>query len=108
MKTVRIDQSDPHVVSAIADLKDLIGNYYPEATFDLSEGDDPEGLYLTANVDVENIFDVLDIAIDRLVEIQIDQGLPIYLLVGLPPHRVEERLQAMKSYTAEAKERVNS
>ena len=103
MTSELVDRTDPRVISAIAELQGIIKSRYPDATFDLSDGEDPEGLSLTANVDVENMWDVIDIVSDRLTEIQIDDDLPIFLLIGLPAYRVEERLRAAKSYSAEGK-----
>ena len=76
---------------AVAELQALIASHYPEATFSVSDGDDPEGIYLTAIVDVENMREVIDVFLDRLVDMQVDEALPISVV----PIRPVERSRAM-------------
>ena len=40
----------PRMEEAVAELRALIASQCPEATFSVSDGDDPEGIYLTAIV----------------------------------------------------------
>ena len=70
---------------ALDELKRLILDRFPTATFDITHGDDPCGVYLVAMVDVEDIDDVIDAFLDRLVIMQIDEGLPIYVMVERTP-----------------------
>jgi hypothetical protein len=77
----------PRIEEALAELKEIIRRRYPEATFDVGEGDDPEGIYLNAVVEVDNLFDVIDLYIDRLVDMQIDEGLPIFVMPNRTPER---------------------
>jgi len=53
---------------------------YPDATFAVSMGDDPDGIYLMATVDLEDTGEVLDAIMDRLLEVQIDEALPVYVI----------------------------
>ncbi|ETW96524.1 MAG: hypothetical protein ETSY2_46225 [Candidatus Entotheonella gemina] len=80
MKAKRIVSEDPRVQSAVAELQALIRHYYPGAAFEETHGEDPEGTYLMATVDVEDTDDVVDVYIERLLELQIDEGLSIYVV----------------------------
>ncbi|MPZ15508.1 MAG: hypothetical protein GEU73_13990 [Chloroflexi bacterium] len=78
---------------ALEELRSLILGRYPEATFDLSMGDDPEGVYLTAIVDVEDSNQVMDVYIDRLIDMEDEEGLPVYVIPVRPLERVLEEMQ---------------
>ncbi len=88
MKAERIDSEDPRIQSAVAELKTVIRHHYPEASFEEMLGEDPEGTYVIATVDVEDTDDVVDVYIERLLEIQIDEGLPIYVIPIRPLERI--------------------
>jgi hypothetical protein len=78
---------DPRLTAAIAELQDLIRARYPEATFDVQEGEDPKGVYLLATVDVEDRDEVVDVFIDRLVDLHVAEQLPLHVLPVRPPAR---------------------
>jgi hypothetical protein len=80
MSAVRVDLQTPRMQTAIAELQALIQQTYPKATFTLVPRDDPEGLYVLATVDVEDTDAVVDVYIDRLVTLQIEEGLPVYVV----------------------------
>lgn len=69
---------------AIAELSDLIASHYPEAAFTVSEGEDPDGIYLTATVDVEDMGEVVDVFLDRMVDLQVEEELPIFVVAVRP------------------------
>jgi hypothetical protein len=74
---------------AIGDLKAIIGRHYPGTVFVVAHGDDPEGIYLKAIVDVDDVDGVLDQEVlDRLFDLQVEQELPLYLIPLQPTHRV--------------------
>lgn len=79
---------DPRIRQVISELKGLISSRYPDATFTVGIGDDPEGVYLTATVDVEDTDAVMDVVIDRLLTLQIDEGLPVFVVPIRPLERV--------------------
>jgi len=58
--------------AAIMELQGLIRQHYPNTTFEVVHGDDPIGMYVLATVDVEDTEAVVDVYIDRLLELQID------------------------------------
>jgi hypothetical protein len=84
----------PRMQAAIAELQDLIRGRYPEARFDVGYGEDPEGVYLTATVDVEDRDEVVDVFIERLVDLHVAEGLPLHVLPVRPPERNAAILRA--------------
>lgn len=77
----------PRLEAALQEIKALIGHRYPEATFDVAEGEEPGSAYLVATVDVEDTGEVVEIFLDRLVDFQVDEALPVFVLLARPPER---------------------
>ncbi len=92
-----IKLTDPHVTAAIEELKGLIAAQYPDATFESYEGDDPAGIYLCATVDIEDSSDALTPALDKLYDLEVEQGLPIYVVTSQPMTRIAAQLKARAS-----------
>lgn len=84
---------DPPVLDAIDELQELILARYPAAIFTVDHGEDPEGTYLRAFVDVEDVDEVIDAFGDRLLEMQIDEGLALY---GIPLEPLERVLKQLR------------
>ena len=78
----------PRMQAAIMELQGLIRQHYPNTTFEVVHGDDPIGMYVLATVDVEDTEAVVDVYIDRLLELQIDAGLAVYVVPVRPLARV--------------------
>jgi len=68
----------------------MILQRYPDATFEVGLGPDPEYLYLTAVVDTDD-GDVFDLIAERLVEMDVEEDLPILVM----PVRPAERLSVL-------------
>lgn len=85
---------DPRIEPAIEDIKALILARYPGASFEVSRGDDPYGVYLTATVDVEDTDEVVDLYIDRLIDLQVEERLPLHVLPLQPFERIAATLEA--------------
>jgi hypothetical protein len=83
--------ADVRMRLAVAEFKALISERYPEAQFELLEGDDPEEVYLRVVVDVDDLGEVRALYRDRLVDLQVDEGLPLTLVSVRPVPR--QRLQ---------------
>jgi len=79
--------------AAIAEIEALILSHYPEATFDVALGDDPEGTYLTATVDIEDTDEVMDVIVERMLEMQVEEGIPLYPIIVRPIERVLAELR---------------
>jgi len=79
---------------AISELQTTIGQRYPSASFTLSHPEDePTSVELTAIVDVEDPDEVLDTVIERVIEFQVDEQLPIHVVPIRTPERVAADLQ---------------
>jgi len=78
--------------AAVDELRALILATYPDARFAVGHGDDPPGVRLRAIVDVEDIDEVIDLVMDKLYEIQVERGLPVYIIPSRPPERLAEQL----------------
>jgi hypothetical protein len=88
MSVERVDLKTPRMQAAIAELQARIQQAYLTAIFAVIPGDDPDGVYVLATVDVEDTDAVVDVYIDRLLSLQIDDGLPIYVVpLRLHPQR---------------------
>jgi hypothetical protein len=79
------DALTPRLQRAVDELQHLIRQVDPLATFQVVAGDDPTGTYVLATVDVEDSELVMDAYMDRLLTLQIDEGIPLYVL-PLCPH----------------------
>jgi hypothetical protein len=77
----------PRWEQALDEIQVLIRDRYPTARFNITEGEDPSGLYLVATVDVEDMGEVVEVFLDRLVDFQVDDELPVYVLLARPRER---------------------
>lgn len=84
---------------AIIELQSIIRRTYPEASFEVEYGhDDPEAIHLVATVDIDNTDDVYDLVADRLLELQIDEDLPLFVI----PIRTQARTRAIRDSASES------
>jgi|SRR6266508_3716317 len=103
MTTEREPKLRPRMQAAIAELKGLVRQRYPEATFRVARSpEDPRSIHLMTTVDVEDRDEVMDVVIDRLVELQSEENLPIHVI----PVRPRERVLAMLRERTRAGKRV--
>ena len=93
MTAYQAAMDDPRIEPAIEELKQLILSSYPEARFEVTRGDDPAGVYLTATVDIEDIDKVMELYTDRLIELQVEEGLQLYVLSLQPFERIVAGLE---------------
>ena len=78
----------PRMEEALHELKGVISTRFPQAGFVVEEGADPKGIYLVTTVDIADTDEVIDLVGDRLVELQVDEGLPLYVTPLRPIERV--------------------
>lgn len=88
MSVARALDEDPRLLAAASELRALIAARYPEAAFELASGDDPAGLYLIPTVDVDDTEEVAEVVSDRLLTLQVDEELPVYVFPIRPLTRV--------------------
>jgi len=94
---------DARIEAALEELRGTIKRRYPDATFevafDLEECGDID---LITTVDLDDPFDVHDLVVDRLIQIQVDEGIPLHVL----PMRTAERVLADRPAKQDAGQRA--
>ncbi len=91
MSEERRQHSTLTLQQAVVELEHLIQAHYPGTVFAVgSGGDDPDGTYITATVDLEDPDEVLDLVIERLLWLQVEERLPVYIIPIRAPERVAE------------------
>jgi hypothetical protein len=90
----------PAMEKAVNELKGTIAARFPQASFIVEEGFDPKGIYLVTTVDIADTDEVIDVIGDRLVELQVDEGLPIYVTPLRPMQRVLAELREREQATS--------
>lgn len=94
MSEDQLQVSNPRITQALNELADLIRRRYPDAELQIAPADDaPEFVHLVARVDVDDPEEVAHLVMDRMLEMQIDEGLPIYVI----PLRSHARIAAMRA-----------
>ena len=79
---------------ALNELRGLIHVHYPQARFNVAHGhDEPENVHLITTVDLEDADEVLDLVIDRVVELQVEERIPVHVIPVRPVGRVLETLR---------------
>jgi hypothetical protein len=89
MTRAQIHHNDPRIERAVAELQAMIVARYPEATFAVWQGEDPIGTYITATVDVADPDEVTDLIIERLIGMQVEEELPVYVIPVRPIARIQ-------------------
>lgn len=87
MTIQRDSMTDPKMQAAVAELQHLILTRFPSTVFTVGEADDPDGLYMRAVVDVDDTDEVIEVFLDRMTDIQVEDGLPIYVVPVRTPER---------------------
>lgn len=80
MKSPRVDRDDNRMETVILEFQKLIEQHYPQARFEVKSGDDPAGTYLIVTVDLEDPDEVVDAYAERLLTLQVDEGLSFYIV----------------------------
>jgi len=99
MKSENHVRLTPRMQEAIDELKGLITARFPQAAFVVEEGFDPEGVYLVTTVDIADTDDVIAVVGDRLVDLQVDEGLSVYVTPLRPMERVVAELRKREAAT---------
>lgn len=77
----------PRVQAALDELQALITARYPEATFSVYTWYDTAGIFLEATIDVDDTEEAHDAFMDRLLDIQVEEGIPVHVRLSQPPER---------------------
>ncbi len=104
MKTERAPRLAPRMQRAIEELKGLVRQHYPDASFRVTRSpEDRRVIDLMATVDVPDTDAVMDVVVDRVMQFQIEDRLPLHVI----PVRPRERALAMsRAQEKERKQRV--
>jgi hypothetical protein len=82
---------DKPMLAAINEIEALILKSYPETAFLLDLETDSQAVYVIATVNVDDPEEIIDCYIDRILELQIEDGLPLHFV----PIRTPERRDRM-------------
>lgn len=92
-RRIRPDPNNPRIQAALDELKTRILAIFPDATFDVSVGaigDGSRRVYLHVTADAESVMDVLESCAERLVDMEVEEGLPVDVLPHLTPERMAQ------------------
>jgi len=84
MKSPRADRDENRMETVVLEFQHLIEQHYPHARFEVKSGDDPVGTYLIVTVDIEDPDEVVDVYVEKLLALQVDEGLPLYIIPVRP------------------------
>jgi hypothetical protein len=80
---------DARTQQAVTELQATILERYPAAVFVVARSpEDLRSVHLEAIVDVDDLDEVGDLVVDRVVELQAEEGIPIHVIPLWPPERV--------------------
>ena len=97
MSTEAAERPDPRVSGAIEQLQGLIRQRYPAAEFEVStDPEEPENVHLITTVDLEDPDEVLDLVLDRVLEFQVEQRIPVHVIPVRSPRRILESLDEQR------------
>jgi len=88
MSALPIQPDDASVDAALSELRARIAKHYPSATFEVGHGADPPGTYLVPIIDVDDTEELFDLIGERLLEMQIEERLRVYVFPIRPLARV--------------------
>jgi hypothetical protein len=76
-----IEELDPRSHHALNELRNIIHQRYPTATFSVStRHDELDALHLTVTIVLDDVDEVLDLVVDRVVDLQVDEGIPVHVI----------------------------
>jgi hypothetical protein len=102
MSTEREPKLRPRMHHAIAEIEELILQHYPDATFQVTRSpEDRRIVHLLTTVDVPDTTAVVEVVLARMMELQITEKLPLFVI----PVRPRERVLAMLRAEEEARPR---
>jgi hypothetical protein len=92
MKTEHEPKLTARMQLGVTELENLVRQRYPHANFQVRRStENPRIVHLVTTVDVEDRDEVMDVVIDRMMELQIQDKLPLFVV----PVRPRERTLAM-------------
>jgi hypothetical protein len=90
---VYLTSLDPRRLDAVRELSTLITQRYASAAIFVGPAEeDPEVTHITAVVDIDDPDEVADLVMDRMLQLLLDEDIPIYVI----PIRTPGRLAALR------------
>jgi hypothetical protein len=87
--------ADARTRAAVDELQQMILARYRTATFQVSRSqDDPRAVHLTTIVDLDDPGEVLDLVIDRVIDFQVDEDIPVHVIPMPTPSRILAEMSA--------------
>ena len=77
----------PRMEEVIDEMKERILSRFPSTTFEMYQGEDPVGIYLVAIVDTDDLEEVNQLFSSRIVDIQVDEGIALFVITERTPER---------------------
>jgi hypothetical protein len=80
---------DEKTAHAVSELEGIITKNYPSTTFAVARGiDEPHSINVLATVDVDDPDEVLEKVLDRVVELNVEEGVPVHVVALQTPERI--------------------
>ena len=100
-RPLHITDLDERTRQAIAELEDAITARYPTTIFALERSpEDPTSIHLLAVADVDDPDEVGDLVVERVVELQVEEGIPLHVIPLRTPEREQAALAAARRRAA--------
>jgi hypothetical protein len=94
LKQERQEPFDSRTQGAIDELRQRIRQRYPSATFAVTRSqDEPENIHLITTVDLDDPDEVVDLVLDRLIELEVEERIPLYVIPVRTPERILAELK---------------
>jgi hypothetical protein len=92
--------AEPAIEAAPEEARALILRRFPEASFTVAHGDDANGTHFIPIVDVDNLGEVTAVGLGRVLDLQVEEELPMYVIPDQPLERVLARLRDERALAA--------
>jgi hypothetical protein len=90
MKHEMVHKLSPEMLAAIEEMKALVLSKYPAARFQVIQApDEPGAIHLNTIIDVDDLEEVVDLIMDRMMQFMIEDELPFWVV---PVHSTEYAL----------------
>lgn len=102
MTVEQFEITNPRMKAAVEELQGLIRAHFPSTTFTVGEDEGSDSVYMRAIVDVDDTDEVTEVFLDRLVDLQVDDGLSICVVPARTPERIAAHWREQDSHSRAA------
>jgi hypothetical protein len=100
-RPLQMSDLDERTRQAIAELQSAITARYPMTSFEIERGpEDPASIHLLAVADVDDPDEVGDLVVERVVALQVDDGIPLHVIPLRTPERERLAREVVRSRAA--------